>query len=342
MRAARLHKYREPLIVEDVPKPPIVDGGGILLAVAGAGVCHSDLHVMAGDLGSPLPLPYILGHEVSGRIAEIGPEVSTFRKGDSVLVYGGWGCGHCDTCIRGDEQLCSEPKWPGLGPAYQGGFAEFMYVPSERYLLSVEGDSTDLAPLSDAALTPYRAVKKVRSRLLPSSCSLVVGLGGLGIFGLQFLKTLTGCKVIAVDNDGRKLGPAEELGAEWVIDSGKTNPLDSIMKATHGKGVEVVLDFVCSEDTSALALKSLAKQGMYVAVGLAGGIISEPSRNLIRGESILTGSHWGNHAELSEVYDLYREGRIKLNIERYDLQKINEVFMQLKNGEIRGRAIMIP
>ena len=118
IQAARIHKYRSPLLIEDVQKPSVASPEGVLVRVGAAGLCHSDLHLINGDWQKSLPLslPKTPGHEIAGRIEEIGSMVpeNVFYKGDLVAIFGGWGCGFCPYCKKGDEEMCLMPKWPGL------------------------------------------------------------------------------------------------------------------------------------------------------------------------------------------------------------------------------------
>ena len=113
MKAARLHEYKKPLTLDEVPTPR-PGPGQVLVKIAGAGFCHSDIHVIDHELDLPLPLPLTLGHENAGYVEAAGSGVSSVREGDAVVVFGGWGCGVCGPCVGGHEQLCDAPRWVGL------------------------------------------------------------------------------------------------------------------------------------------------------------------------------------------------------------------------------------
>ena len=184
--AARIHKYGSSLEVDDIRKPSISSPEEVVVKVGAAGLCHSDLHLINGDWQKSLPinLPKTPGHEITGWVEETGTSVpESIKKGDLVVVFGGWGCGFCSYCKRGDEQMCQKARWPGLSE-YDGGFSEYLLVPSYRFLIRVDEKTylkpEELAPLTDAGLTPYRAIKKVRHILGPNRSVAIMGIGGLG------------------------------------------------------------------------------------------------------------------------------------------------------------------
>ena len=159
MRAARIHQYGAGLVVEDVPTPQ-PGPGQVLVRVEGAGFCHSDIHVIDGDIRILPRMPLIIGHENAGTVAALGSGVTSVREGDRVAVFGAWGCGRCDYCVTGFEQLCETPQWAGLS-IHDGGYAEYLLVPHERYLVKLgKLEPKVAAPMTDAALTPYRAIKR--------------------------------------------------------------------------------------------------------------------------------------------------------------------------------------
>ncbi len=156
------------------------------MRVGSAGLCHSDLHLINGEWKTAIPfeLPKIPGHEVAGWVEELGELVPPrmLETGDLVAVFGGWGCGSCLICKQGDEQMCPTVKWPGLSQ-YDGGYAQYILVPSYRFLIKVVGTKLtpeQVAPLTDAGLTPYRAVRRFRHLLVPGTSIAVIGIGGLG------------------------------------------------------------------------------------------------------------------------------------------------------------------
>jgi propanol-preferring alcohol dehydrogenase len=210
MKAARLHAYGSLLQLDDIPTPTPAPGQ-VLVAVRGAGFCHSDIHVIDGDIRILPRVPLVLGHENAGVVAAVGIGVRTVKEGDAVAIFGGWGCGQCSLCITGHEQLCETPGWAGLS-AHDGGYAEYVLVPAERYLVPLASlNPVQAAPLTDAALTPYRAIRKALPFLEPDHYALVIGFGGLGQYGLKLLRILSACRIAVVDLSDSKLRLAREM-----------------------------------------------------------------------------------------------------------------------------------
>ena len=180
------------------------------MKVGGAGACHSDLHVMEWPAGFlPYELPFTLGHENAGWIEALGAGVKGWEVGEAVAVYGPWGCGRCRPCRTGLETLCERAAQLGAaggGLGRDGGMAEYMLVPDPRLLVPLgDLDPRDAAPLSDAALTPYHAIKLALHQLVPGTSAVVIGVGGLGHMAVQILRALTPARVIATDIDAGKL-----------------------------------------------------------------------------------------------------------------------------------------
>jgi propanol-preferring alcohol dehydrogenase len=332
MRAARLHEFGKPFSIDEVPDPE-PGPGEVLVRVGGAGVCHSDLHIAHGEMPDLLDGPKIMGHENAGWVEALGPGATGFEPGEAVIVYGGWGCGMCRVCMSGEEQLCDTLRWGGLGPP--GGYAERYVVPSPRHLIRIGAlDPAEAAPLTDAGLTPYRAVKKVAGRLVGGDTALVIGAGGLGQMAIQFLRLLTPARVVVADVAADKRQVALDLGADAVVD-----PTGG--EVGEATGAAAVIDVVGSDESLAFGAAALGFKGHLVVVGLAGGSVpfgffTWPP------ESILTTSHWGTRTELEEVVALARDGRLRIDVERAPLESINDVFARLEAGQVAGRAVLVP
>lgn len=352
VRAARIHKYSSPLEIDDIQKPVISSPEQVIVKVGATGLCHSDLHLINGDWQKTLPLnlPKTPGHEIAGWVEEIGNEVpaNSIKIGDLVAVFGGWGCGYCLYCKRGDEQMCQFAKWPGLSN-YDGGFSEYILVPSHRFLVKVDNANTlmnpqDLAPLTDAGLTPYRAIKKIRHILNANKNIAIIGMGGLGLYAIQYAKILgSGANVIAMDRNDKKLALSENVGADYAVNIQNSKDIKSIVHSiTRGQGFDVILDTVGLESTIKLAINNLNKNGALMVVGLFGKQITIPLFQTVIQEYQVYGSLWGNYNELCEVIELSKNGKIKHHLHKFALSEINDAIELLRTGNIDGRAVIVP
>ncbi|MFZ5653522.1 MAG: NAD(P)-dependent alcohol dehydrogenase [Pseudomonadota bacterium] len=338
MKATRFVAVGEPIRIEELPDPR-VGPTDVLVRIAGAGVCHSDLHVIDGEV-NVRQLPITLGHENAGIVEAVGNRVTDLAPGDGVAVFGAWGCGRCAQCERGEDNLCLQPTFPGV--TVDGGWAEKLLVPHPRNLVKLDGlDPVIAAPLTDAALTPYRAVRKVLPRLGPGRSLAVIGVGGLGHMALQIVRALApATRVVAVDLSEDKLALAAGLGADHCI-AAAGDVGAAVKAATGGAGADAVIDFVGNDATLANAAASLAVGGKLVVVGIAGGTLPFSFWKMPL-ECEVTTSLWGNRQELREVLELARRGLIAPHIERQPLAAVNEVIARLHAGAVRGRVVLTP
>ncbi len=325
---------------------PTPGPGEVLLKVAGAGACHSDVAVydeFDKDGPGAIPPPFILGHENSGWIEEVGPGVTGFEKGDAYLVYGPVGCGKCRACSRGQDTYCENATtnpYLGIGLGRDGGMAEYVTVPVRNLVPLGDADPVAAAPLSDAALTPYHAIKNSLPNLNGGGrYALVIGLGGLGQIAVQILRALTGATIIATDMKPEAMAKAADLGAITV--EGGEGQVERIREITGGKGVDAAFDFVGAGPTVAVAAGSMGRMGRCTIVGIAGGSY-EWSFFTTPYESTLTNTYWGTIEDLHEVVDMYKAGQIMPEIERYSLDDGLEAYRKLQAGELSGRAVVVP
>lgn len=343
MKAVRFVETGRPPEIVDLPTPT-PQAGQILLKIAGAGVCHSDLHVLDEDLG--MKGPFTLGHENAGWIAGVGDGVEGWKEGDPVAVYGPWGCGRCRTCQTSAENYCenhaSIPTFGG-GLGSDGGMAEYMIVPSRRLLVPLQGlEPVHAAPLSDAALTPYHAIKAALPLMTPEATVLVVGIGGLGHMAVQILQALTPAQLIAADIDDGKLAHARELGVKHTVNTrdGK-RAAEEIRDLAGPRGVAVALDFVGAQPTVDLCAQVVGRNSRLTVVGLGGGTVHYAANNPPYGCQV-TVPYWGSRTELMEVIALAAAGRIRADVETFKLDQAVEVYQRLREGRIHGRAVLVP
>jgi propanol-preferring alcohol dehydrogenase len=317
MRSAVLREFGRPLALESRPVPS-PRGEEVLVRVKGAGVCHTDLHLQAGRFADVV-LPIVLGHEIAGEAEGLG----------DVLVYASWGCGTCPLCAQGEEQLC--PRASDAGWGRDGGYAESVLVPSRRYLAPLNGlDPMRAAPLADAGITPYRAVRRARPWLEGGGQAVVIGAGGLGQFAIQYLSRLTPARVLAVDVKPTKLERARRLGAHEV----------ALPSEAQGPA-RVVLDFVGTSDTLALGTRLVERGGLVMVVGEAGGHLSF-GMGQVPHEAAFTTSIWGSRADLDAVLALALRGEIEWEVETLPLASVNEALDRVRRGDVSGRLVLVP
>jgi Zn-dependent alcohol dehydrogenases len=344
MKAYRLTAWQSPPEMQEVPVPE-PGPGEVLVKVGGAGACHSDLHLMEWPEGQlDFDLPFTLGHENAGWIEALGAGVEGLAEGEAVAVYGPWGCGRCRSCRLSAENYCERQTEIGAfggGLGLDGGMAEYMLVPHSRLLLPLgDLDPRDAAPLSDAALTPYHAVKRSLGLLAPGSTAVVIGVGGLGHMAVQILRALSPARVIAVDTAADKLRLAREVGAEEALEPGD-GTAEAIRDLTDGLGAELVIDMVGADDTLALASQIVGFESHLTVVGLAGGTF-EFGFGALPFECRLALPYWGSAVELLEVLDLARAGKIRAHVERFPLDRVEEAYERMRQGSLDGRAVICP
>jgi alcohol dehydrogenase, propanol-preferring len=349
MRALRLMQWQsDPVVVDDAPMP-VAGPGQVVLKVAAAGACHSDLHIMYDYPAGMFPWgpPMTLGHENTGILSEIGAGVTGWQVGDRVAVHGPWGCGQCGSCVEGADNYCANPFHApnsaiGGGIGLDGGMAEYMLVPDARFLVRVPDalDLVDASPLTDAGLTPYHAVKLSLPKLVPGTNVVTIGVGGLGHMGIQVLAALSGATITALDTRPEALQLATDCGAHHTILSTGEDVATQV-KDTIGGPADVVIDFVGVDQTIALGVALSRIRGDLTIVGAAGGtygvgIYTAPYELNVRS------TMWGTRAELAEVMALAAIGRIHPIYERFTLADSLAAYQKLHHNDVRGRAVVVP
>lgn len=348
MHALRLLDWHSEPQLEEVPVPePGPDE--VLVQVGGAGACHSDLHLMHEFEAGALPWgpPFTLGHENAGWVHTIGSGVRGLEPGQPVAVVGAWGCGTCRRCLDGLETYCERPDLApvpggGGGLGLDGGMAEYLLVPSARHLVPLpEGlDPAEAAPLTDAGLTPYHAVRRSWGKLGPTATALVIGIGGLGHLCVQALRATTAARVVAVDPRGSARDLALECGADLALAPGD-DLVAEVRESTGGLGVDVVLDMVGSDETLAAGAACVRQLGDLTIVGLGGGTLPVSFFGLPY-EASVQSTYWGNRRELVDVLDLGARGLLRSHTTLYTLDDAAQAYRDLAHGTVSGRAVVVP
>lgn len=336
MRAAVLNDFGAELNLEEVPVPkPAADE--VLIRVEICGVCHSDLHIVEGDLPGFKAITkkrLIPGHEVVGRVVEKGADVTELSVGDRVGVA--WlhhSCGACEQCLEGNENLCRKGVVTGL--MVDGGYAEYMCAKASHALpIPASLSSDEAAPLFCAGVTVYRALQNAQVKA--GQRVAVFGVGGLGHLAVQIAHAM-GAEVIAVDVSEDKLALALSLGASKALlandpEAGKVfRKMDGVHAAVVTSAAKAAFD---------AALKCLRPTGTLAVVGLPADALSFPALALVGREIRVVGSAVGTRDDIRAVLALAEAGKLKCKVETQPLENINGVFERMRRGSIYGRVVL--
>jgi propanol-preferring alcohol dehydrogenase len=336
MKAAVLREFKQPLLLEEIDRPT-TGPGEVLIEVEACGVCHSDLHVADGDwaqFASIVKKPLILGHEIAGRVVEVGPQVRELQIGDRVGVpWIHWTCGECEYCLGGNENLCPRQKITGV--TVDGGYAEFVKAPASHAVKIPDGLSAmEAAPLFCAGVTVYRALK--RANIARGQMLAVVGVGGLGHLAVQIGREM-GAEVMAIDISDEKLALAKSLGAAATLNAAST---DIGKQLRSVGGFHAVLVTSAAKAAYDLAFNSLRPSGILLAVGLPAESICFPPIMMAAREVRIHATAVGTRQDLREVLAMAAAGKIRCQIATHPLADANAVLNRLRRGEISGRAVL--
>ncbi|NIE63114.1 zinc-dependent alcohol dehydrogenase family protein [Burkholderia sp. Ax-1719] len=344
-----------PLKIQTVDLAP-PGPGEVLIRIAAAGICHSDLSVVDGV--RPRPLPMVIGHEAAGVVEEVGPYVNDLQKGDHVVTVFVAACGHCNPCASGRPALCEPGGVAGSAGGLLGGghrlsrdgvplyhhsgvsaFAEYATV-SRHSLVKVDRD----IPLEEAALFGCAVLTGVGSavnaaRVQPGSQVAVIGLGGVGLAALLGAVAAGASRIVAIDVNDEKLTLAKVLGATDVFNAKTPDVAQAIIEATRG-GVDTVLETAGAAAALDLGYTIARRGGELVTAGLPppSTKFAIPAVSLVADEKSIRGSYLGSSVpsrDMPRYLDLYRRGRLpvdRLVTHRLKLDDINEGMDRLRLG----------
>lgn len=336
MKAAVLHELKKPMSIEEVERP-VPGEGEVLIKVEASGVCHSDLHVADGDwkqFASITKLPVIVGHEVAGKVVEVGPGVRELKVGDRVgvpWIY--WTCGECEFCREGNENLCVKQKITGV--TVNGGYAEYIKAPASHATKIPDSvSSAQAAPLFCAGVTVYRAIMQAKPQR--GQRLAVFGVGGLGHLAIQIAMHL-GLEVSAVDVADDKLALAKSLGAANAFNAATANVVKEIRRLG---GAHIVLVTSGSKTAYDTAFYCVRPTGTLLAVGLPANEISFPAIMMAAGEVNIKASAVGTREDLKQVLALAAAGKLHCQVASRPLADVNAVFEDMRAGKIAGRVVL--
>lgn len=337
MRAWVLETFGGPLVRRERPRP-VPGPGEVLVRVSHVGVCGTDLKIRAGAMGLDV-VPLVMGHEVAGVVAELGPGVQGLAPGDRVTVNFYVTCGRCGFCRAGRETLCLEVRQHGF--SIDGGFAEYMRTPAVNCCpVPAHVPLEQACILADAVATAYHAVTR-RGRVQPGRRVAVVGVGGVGLHVLQMAR-LAGGWVAAVDRSPAALERARAHGADAVVDAREGPFHEPLRRLTGGEGADVVFELVGSAETLPSSYRSLRRAGRLVFVGYRPGVsLPVLPHELVRNEWEIVGSRANTTQELRETMELVARGRIQPVVERiWSFDELEAAFAALGEGRAAGRQVV--
>ncbi|MDR7555029.1 MAG: zinc-binding dehydrogenase [Armatimonadota bacterium] len=364
MRAVVLAEVGAPLRLEEIPLPQ-PKAGEVLVKVAACGVCHTDLHVIKGEVA--FPTPAVLGHEISGTVAALGPGVTGPPVGTRVVSAFIMPCGTCAFCAQGRDDLCETffelnrvrgVLYDGTTRLYRGdgtplamysmgGLAEYAVVPTtDVFPLPPEVPLAEACVLGCALLTAYGAVRH-QAAVRPGEAVAVVATGGVGSNLVQMARAFGATPIIAVDVRDDKLEAARALGATHTVNATRTDVAASVREATGGRGVDVAFEALGRPETVRAALAAVRDGGRVVVIGIAPRDVTVPVEitRLVRRSVQLIGSYGARvRGDMPALLHLVRAGAVapqRAITQRVPLEEAPAAYAALDRGEIVGRAIVV-
>ncbi|UTD29430.1 alcohol dehydrogenase [Bradyrhizobium sp. WD16] len=348
MRRQSLVTFDAPLCetIIDAPKP---QGREVLVRIERCGLCHSDLHIQDGyaDIGNGkrldttrgMILPFTLGHEIAGVVEEVGPDADPALIGTKKAVFPWIGCGQCQDCLAGDENLCAKNRF--LGVAIDGGFATHVLVPDQKYLLDYDPLPVNFAAtLMCSGATAYGALKRLVDRPRQRNL-LLIGLGGVGMMGLSIAKAMFKQPISVADLSAAARDTALKNGARFAYDPAEPDVARRILKETNG-GFDEVVDFAGNEKSMAFAVSVLARGGKIAVSGLMGGTFSIPQVQWIYKRMTIEGFMTCTLQEAKELMALARAGKVAPPpMQEKPMGDVQKWIDELRAGHVVGRIMMV-
>ena len=338
MKAAVLREFGQPLQLEEV-ETPVPGPDEVLVQIMACGTDGTDLKLMDG-FGYAPDLPFIIGHEPAGVVAEVGTRVTEFKPCDHVVTYNFSVCGKCSLCRTHREQIC--PNMTGVLGARgkNGGLAEYLKMPARQLVRVPENVYwPDAAVCCDAGITSLHAVDRARVKL--GEAVVVIGIGGVGSVATQIAKA-AGARVVAVDWSERKAQWARDMGADEFLNPRKVDIAEAVHQLTDGFGAECVIDVVGKEETMSYGVDSLRNGGRLVIVGYTPEQYPLSGKRLAQNELEIIGTRCGRMQDLVNTVRLVAGGRIRSIVtDLFPLEQANEALASLRAGNVLGRTVLL-
>ena len=358
-RTAVLYAAGEPLRVEEIELDPPKEHE-VLVRMVAAGICHSDHHVVTGEM--PTYLPMALGHEGAGIVEAVGPQVTNCAVGDHVVLSFVPSCGKCRYCLSGYSNLCNKGSGTTLGPQLDGtfrmhsgsthigqfcllsSFSEYTVIPDISVVVIDKEYPLNRAVLASCAVPTGVGAVIYRAKVEAGSTVMVIGCGGVGVNIIQGARLAGARMIIAVDIHDFKLEKAKELGATHVINAREQNPVREAKKLTDGMGVDYAFEAISTPETIGQAAAATGKNGTIVIVGLTDAKVTSmpiPPMLFVLQQKTVMGTMYGNaqpQKDIPALLAFYKEGKLKLDelvTRTYTLEQVNEAY----NDTLQGRTI---
>ncbi len=325
----------------DVPDPVAGPGEAVARVLA----CGSGLtiqHIKAGRIAAEFPR--IIGHEITGEIVAVGKGASGLSVGDPVTAYYYLSCGHCRWCLAELEPLC-ENCGGNVGRNCDGGYAEYIKLPAHIFIKLPEGldyraHPAEIGVVNDAIATPYKVLRRARVKAGETVAVFGAG-GGLGVHQLMMAKWAR-AHVIAVDVARDKFDACRKAGADDVVDAASSDAAEALMDLTHGRGVDVAIDYVSTTSTLEAGAKALGRHGRLVTLGGAGQRFQVSSLDMLLKEQDLLGSRYVSRVEVLEALDLEARREVwPMVTDIRPLEEAEAVHERVERGEVIGRAALL-
>ncbi len=358
-RTAVLYAAGEPIRVEEIELDPPKEHE-VLVRMVAAGICHSDHHVVTGEM--PTYLPMALGHEGAGIVEAVGSEVTNCKAGDHVVLSFVPGCGKCRYCLSGHSNLCNKGSSTTLGPQLDGtfrmhsgninigqfcllsSFSEYTVIPDISVVVVEKEYPLNRAVLASCAVPTGVGAVLYRAKVAAGSTVMVIGCGGVGVNIIQGARLAGARMIIAVDIHDFKLEKAKELGATHVINAKEQNPVRAAKELTGGMGVDYAFEAISTPETIGQAAAATGKNGTIVIVGLTDARVTSmpiPPMLFVLQQKTVMGTIYGDaqpQKDIPALLALYKEGKLKLDelvTRTYALEQVNEAY----NDTLQGRTI---
>src|SRR5713226_6608782 len=342
MKAVRFHEHGGPEVLkyEDAPEPKI-QANEVLVRIKACALNHVDLWLRQGVASWKLPMPHILGSDISGEVAEVGPLVTRIKPGDRVLLSPGISCGQCEACFKGLDSACR--SYTLFGVMVDGGYAEYVKSPEANVVPVPSGLTFDEAAAVPLVFTTAWHMLFGRAGLRPGEDVLVIGAGsGVGSAAIQIAK-LVGSRVIATAGTDAKLEKARQLGADEVINHTKQSIEDEVRRLTDRRGVDVIVEHVGAAVWEA-CFNSLATYGRLVTCGVTSGAEVKLNVQALYGrQRTILGSFMGGKAELMDALKFIAERKLKAVIDSaFPLQDAATAQKKMESRDFFGKILLHP